>query len=201
MLAFRNLLLACTTLIPSVWCSSRNKTCTNRTYDIFPEWNANPSCTFVKEWDDAFFCTTSSFHPIPGAPVYASKDMWVNTRYISSSKLRYCSVKWRLASHALSRPSQLPQVSNPGQQQEGIWASKICLLRQAYGSRPVQLNSLSVYGTAQVNATTRALVYTRKMDTIISCSLRAAPRSITRQLSHDRRTSQARTKAIPKILS
>lgn len=35
------------------------------------------------------------------------------------------STNWRLASHALTRPSQLPELSNPGQQMEGIWASTI----------------------------------------------------------------------------
>ncbi|KAH7378678.1 glycosyl hydrolase [Pyrenochaeta sp. MPI-SDFR-AT-0127] len=83
-----------------------NKTFTN---PILPGWNSDPSCTFVKEWDNTFFCTTSSFLAFPGVPVFASKDL----------------TNWRLASYALSRPAQLPELSNKGQQNEGIWASTI----------------------------------------------------------------------------
>ncbi|KAJ4989904.1 xylosidase : arabinofuranosidase [Stagonosporopsis vannaccii] len=106
MLALKNVLWTCITLIPLVSCSNRNKTITN---PILPGWNSDPSCTFVKEWDNTFFCTTSSFLAFPGVPVYASKDL----------------TNWRLASHALTRPSQLPELSNEGQQMEGIWASTI----------------------------------------------------------------------------
>ena len=83
----------------------------NRTYTnpILPGWNSDPSCTFVKEWDNTFFCTTSSFLAFPGAPVFASKDL----------------TNWRLASYALNRPTQLPELSTNGQQMEGIWASTI----------------------------------------------------------------------------
>ncbi|KAJ8111211.1 hypothetical protein OPT61_g6140 [Boeremia exigua] len=94
------------TLITLVSCSIRDKSFTN---PILPGWNSDPSCTFVEEWDDTFFCTTSSFLAFPGVPIYASKDL----------------INWRLASHALTRPSQLPELSNPGEQMEGIWASTI----------------------------------------------------------------------------
>ncbi|KAF4471099.1 xylosidase : arabinofuranosidase [Fusarium albosuccineum] len=79
------------------------------TNPILPGWNSDPSCTFVKELDNTFFCTTSSFLAFPGVPVYASKDL----------------VNWRLASNALTRPEQLPELSFKGQQSEGIWASTI----------------------------------------------------------------------------
>ncbi|KAK7417306.1 hypothetical protein QQZ08_011686 [Neonectria magnoliae] len=76
---------------------------------ILPGWNSDPSCTFVKELDATFFCTTSSFLAFPGVPVYASKDL----------------VNWKLASNALTRPEQLPELSFNGQKSEGIWASTI----------------------------------------------------------------------------
>ncbi|KAK7418730.1 hypothetical protein QQX98_003748 [Neonectria punicea] len=76
---------------------------------ILPGWNSDPSCTFVKELDATFFCTTSSFLAFPGVPVYASKDL----------------VNWKLASNALTRPEQLPELSFNGQQSEGIWASTV----------------------------------------------------------------------------
>jgi beta-xylosidase len=86
--------------------ASANKTFHN---PILPGWNSDPSCTFVKEWDDTFFCTVSSFLAFPGVPVYASKDL----------------VSWKLASNALTRPEQLPELSRNSQQNEGIWASTV----------------------------------------------------------------------------
>ncbi|KAI7783966.1 Xylosidase : arabinofuranosidase [Diaporthe eres] len=74
---------------------------------ILPGWNSDPSCTFVKQWDNTFFCTVSSFLAFPGVPVYASKDL----------------INWKLASNALTRPEQLPELSRNSQQNEGIWAS------------------------------------------------------------------------------
>lgn len=83
----------------------------NKTFHnpILPGWNSDPSCTFVKEWDNTFFCTVSSFLAFPGVPVYASKDL----------------VNWKLASNALTRPEQLPELSRNSQQNEGIWASTV----------------------------------------------------------------------------
>ncbi|KAI9162971.1 Non-reducing end alpha-L-arabinofuranosidase BoGH43A [Paramyrothecium foliicola] len=85
---------------------------TNSTFHnpVLPGWNSDPSCAFVKEADNTFFCTTSSFLGFPGVPVYASKDL----------------VNWKLASNALNRPEQLPELAlNRGHQNEGIWASTI----------------------------------------------------------------------------
>ncbi|KAH6695505.1 xylosidase/arabinosidase [Plectosphaerella plurivora] len=79
------------------------------TNPILPGWNSDPTCAFVAEWDDTTFCSTSSFMTIPGAPVYASKDL----------------VNWKLASHAFSRPEQLPLLANEPTQLGGIWASSI----------------------------------------------------------------------------
>lgn len=106
MFAHRILSLIYFALVSSVYCISVNRTYTN---PILPGWNSDPSCTFVKEWDNTFFCTTSSFLAFPGVPVFASKDL----------------TNWRLASYGLSRPSQLPELSNKGTQSEGIWASTI----------------------------------------------------------------------------
>ncbi|KAK2613899.1 hypothetical protein N8I77_000772 [Diaporthe amygdali] len=86
--------------------ASANKTFHN---PILPGWNSDPSCTFVKEWENTFFCTVSSFLAFPGVPVYASKDL----------------VNWKLASNALTRPEQLPELSRNSGQNEGIWASTI----------------------------------------------------------------------------
>ncbi|KAF1361194.1 Arabinanase/levansucrase/invertase [Lizonia empirigonia] len=107
MATLRNILLVCVALTPAVWCSNRNRTYNN---PVLPGWNSDPSCTFAKEWDDTFFCTTSSFLSFPGV-VYASKDL----------------INWRLASHALTRPSQLPELSNPAYIQWNDWAPKILL--------------------------------------------------------------------------
>ncbi|KAH8592148.1 glycosyl hydrolase [Bisporella sp. PMI_857] len=85
---------------------SKNTTYTN---PILPGWNSDPSCTFVKEWDNTFFCTTSSFLAFPGIPVYASKDL----------------VNWKHVSNALYSPKQLPELARNGAQSEGIWASTI----------------------------------------------------------------------------
>ncbi|KAJ9130760.1 Xylosidase [Pleurostoma richardsiae] len=84
---------------------------TSYTNPILPGWHTDPSCTFVAEWDNTFFLTTSSFLTFPGCPVFASKDL----------------VNWRLASNALSRREQVPEffTLSSGQQQEGIWASTL----------------------------------------------------------------------------
>ncbi|KAK2803196.1 hypothetical protein FQN50_007063 [Emmonsiellopsis sp. PD_5] len=102
------LLLYLALILPLV---SSNTPNTNRTYTnpILPGWNSDPSCTFVKEWDDTFFCTTSSFLAFPGIPVFASKDL----------------TNWRLASNALNRPEQLLELASNGEQMEGPWASTI----------------------------------------------------------------------------
>lgn len=76
---------------------------------ILPGFNPDPSCTFVPEWDNTFLCTTSSFLTFPGAPVWASKDL----------------VNWKLASHAVNRAEQVPELFRNSQQSEGIWASTI----------------------------------------------------------------------------
>ncbi|KAJ7027070.1 xylosidase : arabinofuranosidase [Mycena alexandri] len=70
-----------------------------------PGWHSDPSCIFVPEWDDTFFCATSTFLVTPGMPIHASKDL----------------VHWRLASHALNRQTQWPHYNTTGQN-DGIFA-------------------------------------------------------------------------------
>ncbi|KAJ3960752.1 hypothetical protein N0V92_002592 [Colletotrichum tropicale] len=67
---------------------------TSYTNPILPGWHSDPSCTFVPEWNDTVFCTTSTFMAFPANPVYASKDF----------------VNWRLASNAVNRVSQFPVI-------------------------------------------------------------------------------------------
>ncbi|KAJ7825835.1 xylosidase : arabinofuranosidase [Mycena olivaceomarginata] len=38
--------------------------------------SCDPSCVFVPEWDDTFFCATSTFLVTPAMPIHASKDLW-----------------------------------------------------------------------------------------------------------------------------
>lgn len=42
---------------------------------ILPGFHPDPSCTRVPEWNNTFFCATSSFNAVPGVPVFASKDL------------------------------------------------------------------------------------------------------------------------------
>lgn len=67
---------------------------TSYTNPVIPGWHSDPSCVFVKELDNTLFCTTSSFMAFPGNPIYATQDF----------------VNWRLASNALSRVEQLPEI-------------------------------------------------------------------------------------------
>jgi beta-xylosidase len=85
---------------------TQNSTYTN---PILPGWHSDPSCIFVAEEHNAFFCATSSFLTFPGMPIYASKDL----------------VNWRLASHVFSKPSQVPQIGNTTVQNGGLWATTI----------------------------------------------------------------------------
>lgn len=77
---------------------------------ILPGWHSDPSCVVVRDWENTTFCTTSSFLSFPGCPIYSSLDL----------------VNWRLASNALNRPSQLPQILNSNNiQSGGIFASTL----------------------------------------------------------------------------
>ena len=62
----------------------------NSTYlnPIFPGFHPDPSCIFVPDWDDTFFCATSSFNAFPGIPLHASKDLQ-NWKLIGTRQLRF----------------------------------------------------------------------------------------------------------------
>jgi beta-xylosidase len=62
---------------------------------IIPGFHPDPTCTFVPELDNTFFCTFSSFLTFPGLPIYASRDL----------------INWKQISNALSRPEQLPALA------------------------------------------------------------------------------------------
>ncbi|KAK8045049.1 beta-xylosidase [Apiospora rasikravindrae] len=62
---------------------------------IFSGFHPDPSCAFVPEWNNTFFCATSSFLTFPGLPIYASQDL----------------VHWSHISNALSRPEQVPALA------------------------------------------------------------------------------------------
>ncbi len=94
-------------LLPAMALSiNRNSTYTN---PMLPGWHSDPSCIFVAEEHNSFFCGTSSFLTFPGMPIYTSKDL----------------VNWRLSSHVFSRQSQVPQIGNTTVQNAGLWATTI----------------------------------------------------------------------------
>ena len=62
---------------------------------ILTGFHPDPTCTFVPELDNTFFCTFSSFLTFPGLPVYASRDL----------------VNWKHISNAFARPEQLPAIA------------------------------------------------------------------------------------------
>ena len=79
----------------------------NFTNPTIPGWHSDPSCIFVPEWDDTFFCATSTFLAFPGLPIYASKDL----------------INWKLVSSAMSRAEQVPNmVTSRTAQQDGFYA-------------------------------------------------------------------------------
>ncbi|KAN0092334.1 glycoside hydrolase family 43 protein [Hyaloscypha variabilis] len=94
-------------ILPAVALSiTKNSTYTN---PMLPGWHSDPSCIFVAEENNSFFCATSSFLTFPGMPIYTSSDL----------------VNWRLSSHVFSRPSQVPQIGNTTVQNGGLWATTI----------------------------------------------------------------------------
>lgn len=76
---------------------------------VLPGFHPDPSCTLVKEWDNTFFCATSSFNVAPGVPVFASKDLQ----------------SFRQIGNVITRPSQLPGLAHTNGSTSGIWAPSI----------------------------------------------------------------------------
>lgn len=54
------------------WAYGENSTFNN---PILPGFHPDPSCIFVPEWNETFFCASSSFNAFPGIPIHASKDL------------------------------------------------------------------------------------------------------------------------------
>lgn len=74
---------------------------------VISGFHPDPSCTFVPELDNTFFCTFSSFLTFPGLPIYASRDL----------------INWKLISNALPDPDQLPALAFlPREATSGIYA-------------------------------------------------------------------------------
>ncbi|KAE9573860.1 hypothetical protein CGMCC3_g10227 [Colletotrichum fructicola] len=93
----------CIFLIPSGTALASNSTFYN---PAIPGFHPDPSCTFVPEWDNTFFCASSSFNAFPGIPLHASKDLQ----------------NWKLIGHALNREYQLPRLVETNRSTSGIWA-------------------------------------------------------------------------------
>lgn len=62
---------------------------------IITGFHPDPTCVFVPELENTFFCTFSSFLTFPGLPIYASRDL----------------INWKLISNALNRLDQLPELA------------------------------------------------------------------------------------------
>lgn len=76
------------------------------TNPILPGFHPDPSCIFVPEHNNTFFCASSSFLAFPGVPIHASRDLQ----------------NWRLISNAVASPNQLPDFVNVQGATSGIWA-------------------------------------------------------------------------------
>ena len=90
-------------LISPLLASAVNSTYSN---PILPGFFPDPSCIFVPDHDDTFFCASSSFSAFPGIPIHASKDLQ----------------NWKLVSNVLNRPDQLPALAITNRSTSGIWA-------------------------------------------------------------------------------
>ncbi len=89
----------------------------NSTYynPILPGFHPDPSCIFVPDWDNTYFCASSSFNAFPGIPIHASKDLQ-NWKLIGKAQSRiftapYTDFLTQVAGHALNRREQLPRLA------------------------------------------------------------------------------------------
>ncbi|CAG8197230.1 unnamed protein product [Penicillium olsonii] len=76
---------------------------------ILPGWNPDPSCIFVPEANNTFFCTTSSLVVFPALPIYASQDLQ----------------SWELISNVLHDPDQFPDIASASIPNEGFLESTL----------------------------------------------------------------------------
>ena len=101
------------TCIPAASNWGSNSTISN---PILPGFHPDPSCIFVEEWDETFFCASSSFNAFPGIPIHASKDLQT----------------WKMIGHVLNRPEQLPKLQETNRStryevpEMGLKGSKKC---------------------------------------------------------------------------
>ncbi|KAI9148347.1 Non-reducing end alpha-L-arabinofuranosidase BoGH43A [Paramyrothecium foliicola] len=73
---------------------------------IISGFNPDPSCIFVPEHNNTFFCATSSFLVFPGLPIHASHDL----------------VHWKHVSNGFSRADQLPGMAFLPRATSGMYA-------------------------------------------------------------------------------
>lgn len=83
---------------------------------ILSGFHPDPSCVFVPDLDDTFFCVTSSFLTFPGLPIHASRDL----------------VNWKHVSNAFSRPDQLPGLAFLPRATSGIYAPTLRYRRGSF---------------------------------------------------------------------
>lgn len=83
---------------------------------ILPGFHPDPSCIFVPEWNDTFFCASSSFNAFPGIPIHASKDLqnWklIGTALGLTSLIgRLQGTQLTIVANVLNREEQLPELA------------------------------------------------------------------------------------------
>ncbi|ROV91254.1 hypothetical protein VPNG_09685 [Cytospora leucostoma] len=76
---------------------------------ILPGFHPDPSCIYVHDWNETFFCASSTFNAFPGIPIHASKDLQ----------------NWKLIGNVLNREEQLPGLAYTNGSTSGIWAPSI----------------------------------------------------------------------------
>jgi beta-xylosidase len=108
----------------------------NSTYQnpILPGFHPDPSCIFVPEFNNTYFCASSSFLVFPGVPIHASSDLR----------------EFKLISNALNRPSQLPGLNGTKRATSGIWAPTM-----RYRNGTFYVVTTHVYDDLPKNATNR----------------------------------------------
>ncbi|KAI0388028.1 beta-xylosidase [Hypomontagnella monticulosa] len=83
--------------------SAQNSTIQN---PIISGFHPDPSCIFVPEYNNTWFCAASSFLAFPGLPIHASRDL----------------IHWKHVSNAFSRTDQLPGMAFLPKATSGIYA-------------------------------------------------------------------------------
>ncbi|KAI0338325.1 arabinofuranosidase [Trametopsis cervina] len=89
--------------------AANTATAANYHNPLLPGFHPDPSCILVEEWENTYFCATSSFNVAPGVPVFASKDLQ----------------NFRQIGNVITRESQLPGLSRTNGSTSGIWAPTI----------------------------------------------------------------------------